>query len=94
MILTKLSILISFILFLFVDPCQKRKIIDFICSRLHLLRISEFISLVRDRFTSLARSFFDLFQSRGLRLKRLGGQWSKDYDFDFWGYLKKGDFID
>lgn len=91
MILTKLLILISFVLFIFVEPCQKRKIFDFICSKLQCLRMLNFMLIVREHFTSVARRFFDLFQTRGLRLKRLCGQWSTDYDFDFWSDLKKGD---
>ena len=92
MILTKLSILISLVLFIFVEPSQKRKIIGFICSKLQCLRIFNFMLIVREHFTSVARSFFNLFKTRGLRLKRLCGQWSNDYDFDFWDDLKKGDF--
>ena len=51
----------------------------------------------RDLSRNLLRlsSFFH--QTLGLRLKRLGGQWSKlnNIDYEFWGYdLSKGDFYE
>lgn len=105
MILFKLLIISSFLFIffrLFVEKGQYSQCLKYFS--MLIIKTRKIVKVYFNSFTSnrdlsrnlLRLSYFST-KSLGLRLKRLGGQWSniKNIDNDFWGYdLKVGDFCE
>lgn len=105
MILFKLLIIVSLLLLffrLFVEKSQYSQCLNYFSMLINKTRKN--VKVYFNNFTSnrdlsrnlLRLSYFST-KSLGLRLKRLGGQWSKlkNIDNEFWGFnVYKGDFYE